>query len=43
MDLMKKAREVAMQALLDILYTHQAARNHDGTVKIALLILEVTK
>ena len=43
MDLMKKAREVAMQALLDILYAHQAAGNDEETAKIAAVILKATK
>ena len=36
-------REVAMEALIDILYAHQAAGNDEETAKIAAVILKATK
>ena len=36
-------RQVAMEALLDILYAHQAAGNDEETAKIAGVILKATK
>ena len=36
-------RQVAMEALLDILYAHQAAGNDEETAKVAAVILKATK
>ena len=43
MDIFQRSRQIAMQALLDILYKHQAAGNDEETIKIASIILEVTE